>query len=155
MVIKPYYTNNGNLQVFPATLCANNAETVSQRKHQIPWMEQSTLSIPDCKTPVLCKWEKKSQKKCSNVHENWKKLIITALPILAFSQAFLWHYLFSLKANHSKFIPGSTQNSSHYSRGEFNNQNNILFTFLFPVLLITPEIKCKSLPCHEKSLRTS
>ena len=155
MVIKPYYTNNGNLQVFPATLCANNAETVSQRKHQIPWMERVLFQFLIVKHKSSANGGKKSQKKRSNVHANWKKLIITALPILAFSQAFLWHSLFSLKANHSKFIPGSTQNSSHYSRGEFDNQNNILLTFLFPVLLITPEIKRKSLPCHKKSLRTS
>lgn len=62
MLIKAQYTNNSHLQVFPATLCASNAETVSQQRHQIPWMVCSTLWIPDCKMQFLCKEKKKSEK---------------------------------------------------------------------------------------------
>lgn len=73
--------------------------------------------------------------KCS--HKLKKLLSVTALPILAF----LKHFYDIISFHQKQTVHGSTQDAMHCSKEEFDNQNNILLTFLSSILLITSEVQ--------------
>lgn len=156
MITYTHCSNNSHLLAFPATVNANSAASVSQRKHQIPWMELSTVWTPDCKTQGLCKRKKHSQS--VQVFTKQKEINRNSGYHYWLSLKHFYNMISSLKANQINgsdlslaqlVIPWTTAGM------DLIIKINKILTFIFPVLLIAAEMKVRRLPRLYKSSRIS